>query len=126
MMSDFVPKLAEYPKRRRKPKIEQNSVRAYSLAQLSDAACVLLALITHRRSTAKRGGCFQRRLFQTIRHKMMKLGSSVLETKISFRFEFDDQAPPGSPHPKMWHFAESLRKIKQSNVGVSGCHTVRQ
>jgi len=26
---------------------------------------------------------------------------------------------PASPHPRMWHFAKSLHKSKQSNVGMS-------
>jgi len=37
MTSDFVPKLAKYPKGAANPKIVQNSVRAYCLALLSDA-----------------------------------------------------------------------------------------
>ena len=39
MTSDFAPELAKQPKGSPKPKIVQNSVRAYCLALLSDAAC---------------------------------------------------------------------------------------
>ena len=39
MTSDFAPELAKYPKGAANPKIVQNSVPAYCLALLSDAAC---------------------------------------------------------------------------------------
>jgi len=35
-------------------------------------------------------------------------------------------ATPSSPHPEMWHLAESLCKSKQSDVGMSMCYTVLQ
>jgi len=53
---------------------------------------------------------------------MMKLGGYVRCTKISPEFEFGVIGPtPGYPHPKMWWFAESLRKKnQQTDVGVAG------
>ena len=39
MPSDFAPELAEYPKSSPKLQVVQNSVRAYCLTLLSDAAC---------------------------------------------------------------------------------------
>jgi len=51
---------------------------------------------------------------------MMKLGGQVHCTKISPKCEFGVIGPiPGSPHPKMWQFAESLRKKNQTDVGVA-------
>jgi len=54
--------------------------------------------ITLRRSTAERGGCFQRRLFvcqhdnsRKINRRMMKLGGYVHSTKISPEFECQGQ-----------------------------------
>jgi len=38
-------------------------------------------------------------------------------TKISPELKFGSQAS----HPKMWHFAESLCKSKQTDMGVSVC-----
>jgi len=42
-------------------------------------------------------------------------------TKILQKFEFGGHSPtPGSPHPKMCGFAESLQKNQQKDVGVTG------
>ena len=44
-------------------------------------------------------------------------------TKILLEFEFEGHRPHcESPHPKAWHFAELLRKCKQTDVGVADTH----
>jgi len=77
----------------------------------------MLSFITHRRSIAERGGCFQWRLFvcqhdnlQTIKRRVMKLGGYVHCTKISPEFECRGQrsTSPG-------------QKMKKSAISCGSC-----
>jgi len=64
--------------------------------------------------------------FRTIKRRMIKLGGYVHCTKISPEFEFWVIGPAsGSPHPKMWWFAESLHKVgknQKTDIGVAVGH----
>jgi len=62
----------------------------------------ILMLFTHRRNIAKRGGCFQRRLFvcqcvyphdnfTTTKHRTIKVGDCMQCIKISIEFEGQGQ-----------------------------------
>jgi len=64
--------------------------------------CTSSSLVTHRRCVAKRGGCFQRRLFVCLFVRMTKLGGSMHCTKFSPDFECQDQrsTSPGTKNEK--------------------------
>jgi len=98
-------------------------------------------VVTHRRSIAERGGCFQRRLFvcqfvsqhdnfRTIRRTMMKLGDWVHCTKISpisnFGVKGQRSRLPGTKNEKVRHFSGAvLTKTSQVRV-VSSASSIRR
>jgi len=92
-------------------------------------------IFTHRRSVAKRGGCFWRRLFvcllvclfvsqhdnfQTIKRRMMKLGGYVLCTQISPNFECQGQRSRSPGTKKIRKTAESSSLTMHSEACAVG------
>jgi len=86
-------------------------------------------IITHRRSIAERGGCFQRRLFvsqhdnfRMIKRRMMKLGGYVHCTKISPGFERQGQRSKvkvtGDKNEKARHFVRESSSGARSSCGI--------
>jgi len=102
-----------------------SNLLAYTTDDVKTKTYKIIVIITHRHSIAKQGGCFQWHLFvyqhynfQTIKRRMMKLGSYMHCTKISSEFECGVTGPtPRSPHPKMWRFAEPLCKKSTNGCG---------
>ena len=105
----------------------RTSAAASSPHQVSTSSRIA-TLVTYRRSMAERGGCFQRRLFvylfvyqhdnfRTITRKMMKLGGCMHCTKKSHSSSNLGIRFLGPHIPKMWRFAESLRKRSTNGCG---------
>jgi len=99
----------------------------------SSALYSIVTIITHRRSIAERGGCFQRRLFvcrfvclfvniitsERLNIERWNLAVRCIVQKYRPSSNFGIIGPtPGSPHPKMWRFAEWLRKKSTSSCIV--------
>jgi len=103
--------------------------------------------VTHRRSTAEWGGCFQRRLLvclsvclfvSMITSKRLNVGWWNLAVRCFVQKSYPSLnlevicSTYGYPHPKMWRFAESVRKKKSTNGCGRGrharepCHCIHQ
>ena len=88
-------------------------------------------VVTHQRSIAERGGCFQQRLFvsvyvcqhvnlRTMKRRMMTLGGCVQCTKISPEFACQDQRSrsQGTKNEKVRHCVRESSSGARSSCGI--------